>query len=127
LLQQAVDRIRELERERDTLLEKLEAQETYCARSHVDESVHGRKSEAEVAVHDRTQLLARQYAQKLSREEATRLEIATQRVLQLIPRITAQDLDSLSDYVESAMDEVDAITSRDKARREAWKPAARSE
>lgn len=54
------------------------------------------ESEAELANTDRLKLLARKYAlRSLSPEDAARLEIVTERVRYLIPRVTASDFEAL--------------------------------
>ena len=61
-------------------------------------SSHSRgETRAEQANEDRIQLLAREYAKKdLSPEDRARLEIATERVAQLMPRVTANDFEELA-------------------------------
>jgi hypothetical protein len=75
-------------------------------------------SRADAAVHDKTELLARRYvAGELSREDEARLEIATLRVRNLIPRILPEDLENLALFVETATSELKSISDRDADRR----------
>jgi hypothetical protein len=60
-------------------------------------------AEAENAVSDRITLLARQYVRReVSAEDEARLTIATEKVRQLIPRVTAEDVEALNEMLEEA-------------------------
>lgn len=65
-------------------------------------SPHG-EQETEADSHNRTRLalLARQYVERqLKLEDKARLAIATERVRQLIPRVTVEDFEALTDILE---------------------------
>jgi hypothetical protein len=71
-------------------------------------------SEAEIANRTRLALLARQYeASRLSIEEEARLAIVTERVRRLIPRVTAEDFETL----QAILEDVEHIESADIERR----------
>ena len=57
-------------------------------------------SQADAANRARLELLARQYASKLSAEEDARLSIVTERVRRLIPRVTVEDFEALERIAE---------------------------
>jgi hypothetical protein len=62
-------------------------------------------AEAENAVSDRITLLARQYVRReVSTEDEARLTIATEKVRQLIPRVTAEDVEALNEMLEEAQE-----------------------
>lgn len=66
--------------------------------------------EAEATNTDRIKLLARKYAQeKISKEDEARLAIVTERISQLIPRVTLKDFEHLADIAEEIkkIDEAD--------------------
>ena len=72
------------------------------------------KSEADVAASERVTLLARRYVSgSLSPEADARLAIATERVRRLLPRVTADDVETL----ETILDDLDSIKRRDTERR----------
>lgn len=59
------------------------------------------QSEADTAARDRAVLLSRRYARRdLSAEDEARLDIATERVRVLIPRVTADDFSLVADALE---------------------------
>ena len=85
-------------------IDKVEGSQTLIDddnRSLVDVQSTLQLNNAESANTDRIHLLARKYAQKeLSREESDRLEIVSERVRQLIPRVTTEDFEKLEDVAQ---------------------------
>jgi hypothetical protein len=85
--------------------------------SDIDEFATERTSavnEADAANRTRLEILAREYVNKqLSAEERARLEIVTQKVRRLIPRVTIEDFEALQHIAER----LQAIETDDASRR----------
>lgn len=73
-----------------------------------NQSIH-ESEEVEATNIDRIKLLARKYARKgLSTEDEARLEIVTERIRQLIPRVTIEDFEHLGKIAEEIKNISDA-------------------
>jgi hypothetical protein len=75
-----------------------------------------RPAYSEIVNRDRIELLAKKYAQKkFSKEDDARLAIVTQKIRQLIPRVTIEDFEVLADIAEEIkrINEVDEILRND--------------